>query len=341
MNWKTWMPLALAIVLGLIAAKVARDALARSREGQRGQVKTVRLVVAKAPVSPGQELTADVLALGPISAEAAPSGSFPDPSAVVGRVTAAPLLAGQPVMETLLAPRGATAGLQALVPRGMRAITLEVNETTGVAGMITPGCRVDVVCTLTGANTNDTVSTTVVQDVLVQAVGQRTMPGRAADDKDASPVKSVTLIATPRDAEAINLATSTGRTRLLLRGSNDRAVADTFGVTYLDLRGEDPAGPSLPPVVPTPVPPVEVVKVPTPPVTPPATQPVATTQPAADPFAEPVKNRRTVTLIKGGTRTEVVFDLGPKARDVKRPDDKPGEPAAGDVVTSTRDGNPE
>ena len=337
MNFKTWMPLALAIVLGLIAAKVARDALARSRDGQRGQIRTVRVVVARGAVSPGQALTAEVLALGPISAEAPPTGSFTDPSVVVGRVAAAPLFPGQPVMDTLLAPAGAGAGLQALVPRGMRAITVEVNETSGVAGLITPGCRVDVVGTLNGANTTDTVACTIVQDVLVQAVGQQMMPSRAPDQKEAPPVRSVTLIATPRDAEAIELATSTGRTRLVLRGTNDRGLAETFGVTYLDLRGDEPAGPPVPPTGGPVTPPVETVQAP--PV--PATRPVAATQPTSDPFAEAPRNRRTVTLIRGGTRTEVVFDMTSKGDDVTRAGRKSVQPKAGDVMTSTRDGIPE
>ena len=133
MNWKTWTPLALAIVLGLIAAKVARDALTRSRDRDRAQTTTIKVVVAKAPVTPGQELTAELLALGPISAEVPPAGAYTDVARVVGRVTVAPMFPGQPVMDTLLAPKGTSAGLQALVPRGMRAITVEVNETSGVS----------------------------------------------------------------------------------------------------------------------------------------------------------------------------------------------------------------
>lgn len=313
MNLKTWLPLALAIVLGLVAAKVARDALARSREGQRAQSKTVKVVVAKGPVSPGQELTLDVLTLGPISAEAPPVGAFTDTAAVVGRVAATAMFAGQPVMDTLLAPTGVRAGLQALVPRGMRAITVEVNETSGVAGMLVPGSRVDVVCTLNGASKQETVACTIVQDVLVQAVGQRLTPGRSPDEKDPAPVRSVTLIATPRDAEAIDLATSTGRTRLVLRGSNDRTLTETAGVTFVDLRGEEPF---TPPVSVEQRPPVRIVEAPAP-----------ATQPVSDPFAEPKRPRRTVTLIKGGVRSEVVFDLPRGA-----------EPKSGEVITSTNEG---
>lgn len=320
MNWKTWTPLALAVVLGLAAAKVASDAVARNRGAGRAQGDTVQVVVAKGPLSPGQELTADLVALGPISAATAPAGSFTDPAALVGRVTSTALFAGQPVMAALLTPAGTAAGLAAVVPNGMRALTVEVNEISGVAGMLLPGSRVDVVSTLNGASRHETIACTIVQDVLVQAVGQKMTAAPHPDEKEPAPVRSVTLIATPRDAEAIELASSTGRIRLVLRGANDRTLSESAGVSFVDLVGEDWIEP--PPVIVPP--PIAVAPVA-------ATQPVttvATTRPATDPFAEPARIRRTVTLIKGGSRTEVIFDLPGKAETMK----------PGDMVTSTNEG---
>jgi len=303
MNLKTWIPLALAIVLGLIAAKVARDTLARNRDVGQAPTRSVKVVVAKVAVAPGQELTADQLALGPISADAPPAGAFTDPAALIGRVSAVSMFPGQPVMDSFLAVKGSSSGLQALVPKGMRAITVEVNETSGVAGMIVPGCRVDVVCTLAGASKVDTVACTVVQDVYVQAVGQRLTAARNPDEKEPAPVRTITLIASPREAEAIELASSTGRTRLVLRGTDDRGVNESTGVSFVELLRDDHQ--STAPRV-TPVGPVGPVI------------PVATTRPAvpqtqpivADPFGgEAPRNRRTVTLIRGGARSEVVFDM--------------------------------
>jgi pilus assembly protein CpaB len=322
MNVKTWIPLALAVVLGLIAAKVARDTIVRGRTSGPAQTRTVKIVVAAKPVSPGQELTADLLALGPIVAEAPPRGAFTDPAAVVGRAAATEMFPGQPVMDSLLAAKGSGSGLQALVPRGMRAVTVEVNETSGVAGLIVPGCRVDVVTTLTGASRQQTVAVTVVQDVLVQAVGQRMTAGRNPDEKEPTPVRNVTLIATPREVEAIQLASSTGSTRLVLRGANDRGLHEDSGLTFLDLWRDDslltaPVTPVTPVIPPPPV--VEV--------------PVATTRPsdpiAQDPFkGEAPRPRRTVALIRGGVRTEVVFDV---------PAESPAN-SSEQAVTSTNEG---
>ena len=63
MNWKSWVPLVLAIVLGVIAAKVARDAITRHRAVATPQEKFTRIVVARGDVEPGRELSADDLTL--------------------------------------------------------------------------------------------------------------------------------------------------------------------------------------------------------------------------------------------------------------------------------------
>jgi pilus assembly protein CpaB len=300
MNWKNWIPLVLAIVLGLAAAMIARSAMHRTEGTGPVQPRTVKVVVAKGPVPPGQELTADLLTLGPIAAETPPAGAFTDVGSVVGRVLNTPLFNGQPVLEDLLAPRGGGTGIQALVPRGMRAITVDVNETTGLAGMLVPGCRVDLVSTLNGTSKDDTVATTIVQNVLVQAVGQRLIvapPPSAgpAHERDVQPVRTVTLLVTPREAETIELASSTGRTRLVLRGPNDRETPPSTGVTFVELRGDDKERVRNP---------VTLIV--------PATRPTdprwTPRSAGGDSLAEDARPRRTVTLIRGATRTEVVFE---------------------------------
>jgi pilus assembly protein CpaB len=313
MNWKTWIPLALAIVLGLAAALIARNALSRTRVIGPPPPKTVKIVVVKGQAAPGQELTGDLLGLGPIAAEVPPQGAFTDVSQVVGRVARTPMFSGQPVLEDLLAPRGAATGLQALLPKGMRAITVAVDETSGLAGLLTPGARVDVVSTLNGSNKDETIATTIVQDVLVQAVGQRLM-AQGPVDKDAPAARTVTLVVSPRDAQAIELASSMGRTRLVLRGTNDREQDDGIGVSVVELRGNERERLKMP-----------VVVVNTPPPQPaPTTKPVEPrTAVAGDPFAEDAHPKRTVTVFRGGARTEVVFDE-PK-------------PDSGTAVTTTND----
>jgi pilus assembly protein CpaB len=198
------------------------------------------------------------------------------------------MVKGQAILEPMLAPTGSTGGMQALVPTGMRAITVEVNEFSSVGGMITPGCRVDVIATIQGAN-SDSVARTIVQNVKVSAVGQRTAnvqsnePAKNPGDPSQEAYKSVTMLCSPEDAEAIELANSVGRPRLVLRSSKDTQLASTDGITIGELRrgvmkgGNDPFSTPTPAVNPS-------------------------TQPSG--FDDTIQ-RRNVKVIRGGVETTV------------------------------------
>lgn len=255
-NWKTWAPLAVAVLLGLAAAAVAYRMTNRPRLAVAAGEPMVNLVVAARDVTAGEALaSADLTTMrvaapkiDPKKGPAVPTVGFESAGMLIGRVTRAPAFAGQPIVEAQLAPLGAGSGLQAVLPAGMRAVTVEIDEYRGVAGFLVPGCHVDVVTTVQGKGDADTLATTVVQDVEVLAVG-RTMSrpsrsegpiGPGGPEGEAKPVesKSVTLAATPEQAEAVELAARTGLPRLILRGNGDRASIANQGVTLADLRGE-------------------------------------------------------------------------------------------------------
>jgi Flp pilus assembly protein CpaB len=126
----------------------------------------------------------------------------------------------------------------------MRAITVEVNEFSGVAGLITPGCRVDMIATM--QTDGKPVARTIVQNVKVTAVGQRVvLPPQSNDPAAQAPqeiVRAITVLVKLKDAEAMELATSTGRPRLVLRSSRDEDVVQSAGVTIGELRGNEMTG---------------------------------------------------------------------------------------------------
>src|SRR3954467_3831044 len=135
MNWKTWVPLVLAIVLGVVAAKVAKDTLMKNRAAAGPAGKFVKIVVAKEDIPPGQEVKAEQINRAQVQETAAPASSFTDAEKLSGRSAEMIILKGQPIVEAMLAQEGAGSGIQALIPKGMRAVTIEVNEFTGVAGL--------------------------------------------------------------------------------------------------------------------------------------------------------------------------------------------------------------
>ena len=296
MNWKTWVPLVLAIVLGMVAAKAARDVIVKNRTAANSG-KFTKVVVTRGDVHPGAILTPADLTVAQVEAANAPAESFASIDKVAGRVSETLMVKGQPVIEAMLAPIGSGSGLQALVPPGMRAITIEVNEYTGVGAMITPGCRVDVIATLNDPKNDGRIAKTIVQNVKVTAVGQRTS-GVEAPSAPHEMSKSVTILASLEDAEAIELACAMGKPRLVLRGGRDNDVMTTAGVSLNDLKGTggrlDTGTSSMAVITP---PTTAPAIIPPPVVITPATP---TTMPANAVVLRESIDRRIVRIVRGG-----------------------------------------
>jgi pilus assembly protein CpaB len=236
MKMKTWLPIALALVLGLFAAMLAK----RGMSSKPLAAKTAKVVIAQRPIAPGETITLAALETRTVPADTMPSGALADAPSLVGRTAQAQIATGKPVVESMLAPQGSPTGLQALVPSGMRAMTIEVNEFSSVGGMITPGARVDILSTMQDPRHSETMSRTIAQNVLVKAVGKDTGVAVSNNGEEAKPVKSVTLIVTSKQAEAIQLASVSGRPWLVLRGGQDNAIASLGGTTLAELRGAAP-----------------------------------------------------------------------------------------------------
>jgi pilus assembly protein CpaB len=245
MNAKTIVPLVIALILGVVAAKVGRDMIVK-RRADEAKVKMVRVVMATEDLPPGSVLEGEHLAVGSIPEDGATPGisrfTFSKPSELVGRVVMTQVVKGQPVLETLLAPKGSGGGAQAMIPEGMRAVTLEVNEYNGVAGLLLPGCQVDVVHTLKFRDGSDAglISKTIVENLRVLAVGRRTSTVGSNNPKSPEPdqqVRSVTVLVTQEQAELIDLVSHVGQPRLVLRNGLDKRVSGSKGVTLAELRG--------------------------------------------------------------------------------------------------------
>jgi pilus assembly protein CpaB len=282
MNLKTWIPLALALTFGLVAALVGRNMLRRPGNKPQPETAVERFVVAKNNVDPGRPLAESDLSLIPVPATGLPAGAFRNPSEIAGRVVRSPLTQGQPVLDDMLLPPGVGGGPQALIPTGMRAITLEVNEYTGVAGLLAPGSRVDVVSTLKSIHAESNLARTIVQNVKVLAVGQRLA---ATTDSAKEPLsRSVTILVTPQQAEAVELASATGRTRLVLRNPLDDASSESEGATLATLTGQQEK---------TPIGPVPVLPV---------------TRPSTPAHEKSRTHVRIVEIINGGQTTTIQIE---------------------------------
>lgn len=147
-----------------------------------------------------------------------PAGVFHLKSRVIGRGVVAPISRGEFILTNKLAAENAGAGLPSLIPPGMRAVSVRVNDTTSVSGFVLPGTHVDVLLTGNPQGSSDPQTTTVLEDVAVIATGQR-LERNSAGEPQSTPV--ITLLVSPDDAQKLTLASNQGHIQLALRNPLD------------------------------------------------------------------------------------------------------------------------
>src|ERR1044072_6150278 len=158
-----------------------------------------------------------------------PVGSVTKTQSIVGRGVTAPIFAKAPVIESRLAPKGAGGGLAAMIPPGMRAVPVRVNEVVGVAGFVVPGMRVDVL--ISGQRPQGdpglgTLTRTLLQNLEVLSAGTD-----FKKDPEGKPiqVQVINLLVTPEQAEQLSLASAQTQIQLVLRNPLDRDTTKTPG----------------------------------------------------------------------------------------------------------------
>jgi pilus assembly protein CpaB len=178
----------------------------------------VEVVVAANDIGVGAKVAEGDVKLVRFPAADLPSNIFHLKTSVVGRGAILPIARGEFFLPNKLAGENAGAGMQSLIPPGMRAMSVRVNEVIGVAGFVVPGTRVDVLLTGNPTGGSDQRTTTVLENVAVIATGQK-LERNTAGEPQLTPV--ITLLVSPDDAQKLTLATSQGKIQLALRNPLD------------------------------------------------------------------------------------------------------------------------
>ncbi len=197
---------------------------------------TQPVVVASADLQLGSELKKEDLVTLNFPVGQAPEGSFSKPSDIVGRGLIVPVVKNEPILSGKLASKEAGSGLPPVIPEGMRAVSVRVNEVIGVAGYVLPGTRVDVVATATPTQAReDTTSKLILSNVQVLTAGTR----MEQDQEKGKPmqVTVVTLLVNPEQSERLALASTEGKIQLALRNPMDQTSPETPGVKTAALVG--------------------------------------------------------------------------------------------------------
>ncbi|MBM3726657.1 MAG: Flp pilus assembly protein CpaB [Acidobacteria bacterium] len=193
------------------------------------------LVIAAKPLGPGVTIKPADVKISKVPASQLPRNSYSKVDEVIERSVINPILLDEPVLEGRLAARGAGYGLGPMIPAGMRAVAVRVNEVVGVSGFTLPGMRVDVLVTGRPPNSEETKTTTILQNILILSAGQAIQADSRGQPINA---QTVTLLVTPPQAEALTLAGNEGKIQLVLRGGNDHGLEKTGGSGLMELYGE-------------------------------------------------------------------------------------------------------
>src|SRR5271154_4417647 len=136
----------LALVVGLLVSFTVYNRL-RSVAGSNSNERGVPVVVAADDIQAGTKLDTHDVRVVTLPQSAAPPGYFSSPTQVLGRGAILPVSRGEFILPGRLAALNAGAGLPSMIPQGMRAVSVRVNDVVSVAGFVQPGTRVDVLAT--------------------------------------------------------------------------------------------------------------------------------------------------------------------------------------------------
>jgi pilus assembly protein CpaB len=308
MKPKTMMLMIVAIGCGLAASYMTSRLLAERNAAPVEEPK-VTILVAKTrvpawvPIKEPEKYFEEK----EIPESVAPRRGLKELSKMKGQRLVQALSEGEYVLEDKLV-NVEQAGLVAKLPPGMRAIAIKVNAESLAGGFVLPGYRVDVVATTRG-NAHDSSSKIILQNMLVLAVD--TIASR--DNQTSSILGStVTLAATPEEAQRLSLAAALGELRLTLRTPDDNKIVRLPGAKWEDLgkpmhdgsvnKEEEPTAlVSAPPVPPLPSLPKD------------APPPMTLTEKKPE-KAPPPPQTHTMTIVSGDYVQKAVFTLDPIAK---------------------------
>jgi pilus assembly protein CpaB len=290
--------LALAMSLGLLTSYLVYRSVNRPRVQQ---AETEQVAVAAANIAVGEALTSSHIKLTPWPKATVLPGSLRSAKDLDGRVARVSIVAGEPILESKLAPAGGGGLMPVLVPTGKRAVSIIVEQAIQKSGFVLPNSRVDVLVTMARRQGESKESRIVLQDVTVLAADQ------TVEMKDNKPVTmtTVTMALAPEEAERLALAQNEGRVTLALRNMQDTARVPTPGVTTAQLLGSPAPAPASGKNS-SPTRGSAARRAPKP--------AVATTNPALPvkaPAVQPSTSTHTVSVIRGVSATETVFVQDP------------------------------
>lgn len=252
--------LVVAVLFGALTAALFYALTARS-SSSTGSGSTVagdvQVVVAKVPIKQRTTITADMLEVKSVPANALTAGAFSSLADAAGKVTKYPIEVNQQVASSAVVDTAkpvADAALSLVVPTGRRAMSIQASQVSNAGGLILPGDYVDLVWAC--CQDKVVVTKTLLRNVQVVAIAQTLISSGPVGSKGASTAGSdapvaadaapalpdavtMTLLLTPQESQQLFLAEQTGKLRAVLRNVGDQDLADTPASSFMEIAPVD------------------------------------------------------------------------------------------------------
>jgi pilus assembly protein CpaB len=216
--------LVLSLLIGSLAAFFAYMYVSSAQDRAFHGAAMVPALVISGDIEKG---TTGDAALGRIKTENVPKKFRPvaaltDKNQIRGKIALTHLATGQVLIEGMFAdPRTAQETAAKRVPAGQVAVTVQVDEVRGVANLITPGDRVNIMTTLP-----DGTQRTLFTNVDVLFIGTTAAPAAGSTEAVTNPGSSLITFAVPQlAAERIVYASRQGTGIYLTLPSPDNKPA--------------------------------------------------------------------------------------------------------------------
>lgn len=225
----------LVFAVAVLTAGAATLGVYKQLEASRAKnaIPTRAVVVAAQEIPEGTRIDRAALSVERWPTHTVPDSVYGVVDSVAGRVSRIAIFPGDPIVERRLAPPGSGPGIEVKIAPGKRAMAVKINDVVGLAGLIQPNSRVDVLVTLKEASTGQKQRAKVfMNNMRVLSVGTQVERG-----SDGKPINATTaaLEVTPDEAERLAVAMNQGAIQLVLRGFGDPEAVQTKGATESDV----------------------------------------------------------------------------------------------------------
>lgn len=216
-----------SLILGLLVI-IQNNVEAKQKEVVSEPVvadTNVVIIAANSRIPKGTRISASFLSEVHWPKDQLPKNAIKDPENIVNKFASETIIESQPITSDILSQSPVNTNISELLTPGTRAVTINVNATSGIEGWATPGTHVDVLLTYLDSQDNQNKTIVAVENAVVLSYNGITQDIDAKEamrnNKDKQSNATVTLAVPIADSLKIQTAISLGRITLAMRSQND------------------------------------------------------------------------------------------------------------------------